>query len=439
MVNSLVPSAAKQQFRLAVESQFGVLPGAPAWRRLSDVKAIPSATFETDPFIASGDSAPSLVVLNDDYTTYDVTGRASYSGLMYILSSIFGPPTSVLTSGGTYTHTWTWDGTTELYPVSYVVDYGDTRTAGARRTLGSIFNGLSMGASRTGMDFGSNLLAKDLNTIPVLGGITNERQTVTITGTPTGGAFTLSFAGRTLSAIPYNVTAAALQTLLDGVWGVNVLIASLGPLPGTGIAIDFTGPYGGRDIAPMTFTHTLTGGTSPTPVITTTTPGADASTLIPAVPIFPLHGDIFIDSSWALAQAETTKMLAIYNYGLDVGDRFARTMPINSLKTSDAFVEAEDQEHTVSLQFGADAVADANLANIRSGLPRFVRSKFVGGLTGDAANRYTAIFDQCVYLTGTDGYESANGVHVSTWNGRLGKDSLGNCFRAQLVNRQATL
>ena len=42
----------------------------------------------------------------------------------------------------------------------------------------------------------------------------NEQQTVTITGTPTGGSFTLTFEGKTTPPLAYNSTAAAVEAAL---------------------------------------------------------------------------------------------------------------------------------------------------------------------------------------------------------------------------------
>src|SRR3954465_8763162 len=49
--------------------------------------------------------------------------------------------------------------------------------------------------------------------VPVAG--TNEVQTITVTGTPTGGTFTLTYSTQTTAAIAYNATAAAVQTALE--------------------------------------------------------------------------------------------------------------------------------------------------------------------------------------------------------------------------------
>lgn len=106
---------------------------------------------------------------------------------------------------------------------------------------------------------------------------TNEVQTVTITGAPTGGTFTLTFDGQTTAAIAYDATAAAVQSALEALTSVgtgNVLCAG-GPLPGAGVTVTFQDGLGGTNVALMTADDTgLTGGTSPAVAVTETTPGA---------------------------------------------------------------------------------------------------------------------------------------------------------------------
>jgi hypothetical protein len=102
-----------------------------------------------------------------------------------------------------------------------------------------------------------------------------EVQTVTITGTPTGGTFTLTLEGGTTAAIAFNATAAAVQAALEALPAVDpgsVTVAG-GPGPGTAYTVTFN--TGGGDVAQMTASGaSLTGGTSPAVGVTTTTAGA---------------------------------------------------------------------------------------------------------------------------------------------------------------------
>jgi hypothetical protein len=104
---------------------------------------------------------------------------------------------------------------------------------------------------------------------------TNEQQTITITGTPTGGSFTITANSETTTAIPYNATAAqvlaALLALPSFVYGD--LAVTGGPGPGTPWVVEFKGRYSGMNVAQVTTTDSLTGGTAPASAVTTTTPG----------------------------------------------------------------------------------------------------------------------------------------------------------------------
>jgi hypothetical protein len=111
-----------------------------------------------------------------------------------------------------------------------------------------------------------------------IGGV-NEAQTVTITGTPTGGTYTLTFNGQTTAAIPYNATAAQVTTALEALSNVNFgeVAVTGGPHPGTAIIVGFGGQYEHTDVPQMTATGSFTGGTTPAIAVTTTTASSTTS------------------------------------------------------------------------------------------------------------------------------------------------------------------
>src|SRR5579859_718923 len=99
----------------------------------------------------------------------------------------------------------------------------------------------------------------------------DEVQTVTITGNPTGGTFTLTFGGQTTSALNWNATAAQMQTALQALSSIgsgNALVTG-GPGPGTAFTVEFTGSLGFAGQALITRNNdSLTGGSSPDVSIT---------------------------------------------------------------------------------------------------------------------------------------------------------------------------
>jgi hypothetical protein len=99
----------------------------------------------------------------------------------------------------------------------------------------------------------------------------DEVQTVAITGSPTGGTFTLTFAAQTTAALNWNATAAQVQTALQALSSINAnnALVTGGPGPGTAFAVEFTGTLGFAGQALITLgTNSLTGGSSPSVSIT---------------------------------------------------------------------------------------------------------------------------------------------------------------------------
>lgn len=105
---------------------------------------------------------------------------------------------------------------------------------------------------------------------------TSEVQTITVTGTPTGGTFTLTYDGETTATIAYNAAAAAVKTALEALPNIdlNAITAGGGALPSTPVTITFGGDLAGTNVPQMTASASFTGGTSPAVAVTTTTPGA---------------------------------------------------------------------------------------------------------------------------------------------------------------------
>jgi hypothetical protein len=107
--------------------------------------------------------------------------------------------------------------------------------------------------------------------------VTNEVQTATITGAPTGGTFTLTYSGQTTAAIAFNATAATVQAALEALSNLapgDVVVTGNAGGPYT---LTFGGTLLGDNVASLTATASLTGGTSPGVTMATTTAGGTAT------------------------------------------------------------------------------------------------------------------------------------------------------------------
>jgi phosphohistidine swiveling domain-containing protein len=106
-------------------------------------------------------------------------------------------------------------------------------------------------------------------------GGTNHVTTLTLTGAPTGGSFTLTYSAQTTAAIPYNATAAQIQSALEALSNIaeGEVDCNGGPLLTAPVTITWYGTLAGVITNP-TVTPSFTGGTSPLLTPTTTTAGA---------------------------------------------------------------------------------------------------------------------------------------------------------------------
>lgn len=118
---------------------------------------------------------------------------------------------------------------------------------------------------------------------PVAG--TDEVQTITFGGTPTGGTFQLTFMGQTTAAIAWSATNATLVANIDaalealggiGASGVTTAVGTMTAGIGT-ITVTFVGALGKKAWSVMTVASNVLTGTAPTIAVARTTPGVDAT------------------------------------------------------------------------------------------------------------------------------------------------------------------
>lgn len=121
---------------------------------------------------------------------------------------------------------------------------------------------------------------------------TNEVQTLTIGGTPTGGTFKLAYDGFTTGAITWSATNATLlaniNAALDalGNLGSSYVVATAGTLTagiGTVLLTFSGGSVAKRAVNTMSVADNSLTGTSPTLAVAETTPGVNASGLGAAI------------------------------------------------------------------------------------------------------------------------------------------------------------
>lgn len=173
----------------------------------------------------------------------------------------------------------------------YDTESGNAVVGGINQYFAAASSNVSISLAFTLSNLQSIMMVSDKGcTIKTNGTGSADVQTVSISGTPTGGTFPLVFSGQVAAGIPYNATASQVQTALQGLSdiGSGNVTCSGGPLPGASIVCTFAGTLAtGQQPLLLTGSGGLTGGTSPTVSVAHTTPGLPTQTITlqPGIPV----------------------------------------------------------------------------------------------------------------------------------------------------------
>lgn len=152
-----------------------------------------------------------------------------------------------------------------------------------------------------------------------------EVQTVTVTGAPAGGTFTLTYAGQTTAGIAYNATVTAVRTALEALSNLAPGDVTVTGSAGGPYTVTFTA---GGDVAQMTASGAgLTGGTTPDVAVATTTGGGTGEDGLARGLLFPgdvnlVDGDVItgLMIRGSVLEARCTGITS--QVKTDLGDRF---------------------------------------------------------------------------------------------------------------------
>jgi hypothetical protein len=148
----------------------------------------------------------------------------------------------------------------------------------------------------------------DLNTAVVVQVEHDEVQTVTVTGSPTGGTFTLTFGANTTSTIAFNASAATVQSALTALASIGSSNASVAGSAGGPWTVEFVSGKGNASQSLITLgTNSLTGGSSPSVSIARVQAGSGFTTVAATTYTLKHVGGIVIFNS-ANAQGTTVQL-----------------------------------------------------------------------------------------------------------------------------------
>lgn len=162
------------------------------------------------------------------------------------------------------------------------------------------------------------------------------------------------------------------------------------------------------------------------------------TTSLPLVPVLPGQGSVFLDTT--SAGLGTTRLTRVLGGSISVGSRFAPLWTVDASQAS--FATHVEIEPAVSLQLTveADAAGMALLGHLRSGVTRFIRLNWVGGIIGAGPAVYSLTFDVAAKINEIGDFGSEQGVTTVQFTAAAAHDATwAKAWTATLVNAQAAL
>lgn len=262
-----------------------------------------------------------------------------------------------------------------------------------------------------------------VETTPGVDGTTSEVQTLTLSGTPTGGSVVLGFKtnSTTPPAIAYNAAASAIQTALLAMplFASGDVVATGGPLPSV-VSLAFGGAYAAAELPSLSISNALTGGSSPTATLDRLAPGA---TTAPLIPILGSQFDYFVATTMAGLLTATVKQQRLFNFQIKVDKMRGPIKPLNTSNNgSFAGIAELKPGFTVSFSVGADAEGMAWLSALRANTMLFVRQLATGPLI-EAGFNYFFKADMAILLTKVNPIKDGAGLAQIDFEGVIGHDS----------------
>lgn len=405
-----------------------------ATKRLQSLSIMPSIKTKITPFQAQGFKYNTTLSVDKEWTEAAVTGLADFANIVYPLSGLYGAAGITTPTGGTLSREWLWNpsSTAPETPITFTVETGSSVRAsqfayGLFTEFGLAFD-REGGIKATGAMMGQRLTDGFTLTAPP-----SDQQTITVTGTPTGGMFTLTFNGATTAGITYAATAANVVTALVALptIGAGGVTATGGPLPGTPVVVTFAGVLAGAAQPLMTISTTgLTGGTPAGTVAHTVTGGMDLT----ANPVFPTQVNGYLDTS--AANLGTTKLTRFISGEWKVANRWGPLWVFNTSNASWVAHVETDPKVTLKLTVEADAAGMALLTDMRLGTIKFLRFEGVGTVI-ESALPYLLRNDFAVKVTNVETMKDHNGVYAVTWDFESFHDAVWGKAQSFLIRNTA--
>jgi hypothetical protein len=175
--------------------------------------------------------------------------------------------------------------------------------------------------------------------------------------------------------------------------------------------IEFRQQYAQVNVPSVTIDATLlTGGTTPSITVTTTTAGG-APSVLALIPVLPTQCKVFLDDTYA--GIGTTQLLNVLSVEYSIGKRFDHYWPLNSLLGTGPGGTLEDvPDMKVTITMANDADAKALVASMRNGATKFLRTAATGPIA-DGSTPYSMRIDMALNISDFNGYSEEGVVYAA--------------------------
>lgn len=423
------------------ETVVGLAVGAT--KRLPSLMIEPAKQFRNQFYRRMGNIVPTSGVRHREWSAGTFEGGLDYEELVYVLSGLFGEPTPTNPTGSVYQRVYSPDNNDFGTPKSYTCRYGDS--VASALVPGLHFNSLELSVTEQEAKINGALLGLpvDEQAGPILADDIDEVQLLTITGSPTGGTFTLTFESQETGDLPYNATAAEIETALLALSTIDPGEVKCfgGQLPDLAVSIHFRKGLGGANTTTIISTDSLTGGSSPQSVISTPTAGGGSTTEIPQAPVSISELDIYLDSSFGAIG--TSKWCEAKEFSLSIPE--LRVADFRLCTTYQSWKQTvikalEGATGKLTLVKTTNVIDLIDTANAKQKPTYYLRAKFVGPLI--TSTYYQTIqLDLAIQLREPVDRKNVDGeVYAHDFDFQLvGSSAMGGPLVATIINTRATL
>lgn len=400
-----------------------------ATRLLSSLNLELASAAEFDTIASMGQEFDAGVAMRQEWATGAISGKPTYTELLYVLQNKFGAPVTANLGGSpvAYSHTWTRTGLVWPTPKGWTVERGVVNGGDPVDIFTyALINNLTLGFTRTAeQTIGGSMIARaiDADTYYLSG---NATYTLTAGASPpTAGTYTLTVGGQTTAAINWNATPAQVEAAIEllssvGTGNVNVTLTTLGPttaVANTVYTIEYIGALGQTAV---TQTGTFTGLTASNTITSAAGVAGAALTALDNVPILAGHVDVYNDPTFGALG--TTKLLRDFIFDYESGDQLDMFWPLNSALTSFGGHTLNKADSAVTLTIGDDPTGRAFYDSMRTNTSNFMRLQATGPVIS-GANSYRLRIDLHGKVYGPPAKSDTNGLSTLDIPMRIVRDA----------------